>query len=141
MSRILKFRAWDTDLEMWLALTGFETEETKVSKNYGYTLGGMFHDGDYVGSDGIEVMQYTGLKDKNGSEIYEGDIVKARDVRADGLNKFYICEIVWMPTGWYAMRCKDTIWENNYLNINILETEILGNKYENPELLKEVEKC
>ena len=47
-TRTFKFRAWGTVGKKWLWITGFETKETSISG--GYTLDGLFHDGDYVGS-------------------------------------------------------------------------------------------
>ena len=84
--------------------------------------------------DDCEIMQFTGLKDKNGKEIYEGDILKVDNRR--------IVEIYWFDAG----GCFDT----RYLSDNIKEpfrtlynnewddrTEIIGNIYENPELLND----
>jgi hypothetical protein len=70
------------------------------------------------------LMQYTGLKDKNGKEIYEGDILKTLTG---------ICEVVWNEYKWgvnYHKAFADWSFEG--------ECEIIGNVYENPELLKEV---
>lgn len=67
-----------------------------------------------------EVMQLTGLHDKNGNEIYEGDIVMASV--GFGLTKL---EVKWFPQGcWYPFN--HTTGKN---------TEVIGNIYENPELL------
>ena len=68
-----------------------------------------------------ELMQYTGLKDKNGKEIYEGDIVKC--LRPNNFKDKEII-IVKIPTlGKYS----------DFMNI--IEIEVIGNIYEHPELL------
>mgnify|MGYP002760781548 FL=1 len=80
--------------------------------------------------DKFEVMQYTGLKDNNGKEIYEGDVVE-----------IYLYEYASVDE-----TQKITIGENKggrnfyrdvgYLqNINSKHVEIIGNMYENPELI------
>jgi len=78
-----------------------------------------------------KVMQYTGLKDKNGKEIYEGDIVNCMD------SWEAIIEYHEYSGGWY---CKN-IETGNYVTIcnqeNMKHMKIIGNRYENPELLNE----
>ncbi|CJN74134.1 YopX family protein [Streptococcus pneumoniae] len=97
---------------------------------------------DYITAypDEIELMQSTGLKDKNGKEIFEGDIVRTTRFlgRADEIGGFYeyekdyvgvvkVLEGSWViDTGSVAVR----LWSE------IDESEVLGNIYENLEFLK-----
>jgi uncharacterized phage protein (TIGR01671 family) len=76
----------------------------------------------------IELMQYTGLKDKKGKEIYEGDIITVNDSNG----KKVICVVEWEHSGWgkRSINYGQAIWErwNEY--------QVIGNIHENPELLK-----
>lgn len=74
----------------------------------------------------VELMQYTGLKDKNGVEIYEGDIV--RHATDEGVYK-----IIFEDGGFYVKN----LFEYDFQTINEYPLEVIGNIYENPELLKE----
>lgn len=148
LSREIKFRAWDEVAKKWLWITGFETKET--SKGNGYTLGGLFHDGDYVGHENIKVIQYTGLKDKNGREIYESDIVQyTRIVYADcsrteieDIEELVIGEVYYAEGLWIGFRFIDGTGKlflpgQVSSEDNNPEIEVIGNIYENPELLNE----
>ena len=78
----------------------------------------------------IELMQYTGLKDKNNKEIYEGDILKLRDNHGIQLVKYH--------DEWSAFIVesqKDTSVGVLGLYFDKEDFEIIGNAYENPELL------
>lgn len=74
-------------------------------------------------------MQYTGLKDKNGTEIYEGDIVKCR--HGIGVVKFHNASFVF-DWDFNALNELMHVWKED----SVLQVEIIGNIYENPELLK-----
>ena len=79
------------------------------------------------GFDDVELMQYTGLKDKNGKEIYEGDIYHVGD-------KNIRYSVIWFDSGFEGKQLRST----SYIGLKswAKDNEILGNIYENPELLE-----
>ena len=86
--------------------------------------------------DDFEIMQFTGLKDKNGKEIYEGDIVKyaSKYLRSSDKDFFDKCLIVFLHGAFYLEV------KGNHFHIGLSDKmgqfEVIGNKFENPELLK-----
>jgi uncharacterized phage protein (TIGR01671 family) len=126
MSRAIKFRAWDKRSKL---MSG-------VYEPFRYYVEGVddsfvFQDCEIpINSSDLEIMQYTGLKDKNGKEIYEGDIVSGRF----GINTFVIPqEMKMLHTGGASnMSCYG--WDFN--GYDATQVEVIGNIFENPELLK-----
>lgn len=123
--REIKFRVWNKELgKMW----SWHTIETSKVFALDSKLKGNF----MVIPNSPEhiLLQYTGLKDKNGKEIYEGDIVKFSEYYSgDHLYKESIGVIEWDQTGY-----TEKLW------IGYADQpdwcEVIGNIYENPELLK-----
>lgn len=111
--RDIRFRAWD-----------------KKEKKMLSTVTGMHIAVVFENPKRFEIMQYTGLKDINGKEIYEGDIVKYSIPKASGEYKG-IGEVFWRNDGQFRVRDYFAMPE-----LNSAFMEVIGNIYENPELLK-----
>jgi len=122
--REIKFRAWDkVDKIMYCNVqTGIVFDD---GSHYDFRR--------FVGHQELddyhkwELMQYTGLKDKNDKEIYEGDVVKEyRNVSKIEWNHDYACFGFYEPTS----------FGRKFITFRIEpEVGIIGNIYENPELL------
>lgn len=89
---------------------------------------------DIFESTGSMYMQFTGLKDKNGKEIYEGDIVHCED-------EMYSSEKVWRTDESKAITFEnggfrfDGLVLGDMIGSDPLTFEVIGNIYENPELV------
>ena len=84
----------------------------------------------HIPFDEIELMQYTGLKDKNGREIYEGDIVKYNDAGGETHT-----QVIEYDDEMGAFCCDRGAFVDYFTCM--WEIEVLGNIYENPGLLKD----
>ena len=128
--REIKFRAWVKDRKaiFEVVLINYVTKKvTYLLERVGHLLSirhEKFND--------IELMQYTGLKDKNEKEIYEGDIL----FESFG-EKYY--KVVF-ENGGFRAEFKGDFDEHSFDLIDVVAQgcEIVGNIYENPELMEEV---
>ena len=80
----------------------------------------------------FEIMQYTGLKDKNGKEIYEGDIIKGKNTIDADLISQVEHQSIGFRNGFYLPIFAIGLSEGV---IRDLQIEIIGNIYQNPELI------
>jgi|TARA_R110000824_G_scaffold20119_1_gene76406 uncharacterized phage protein (TIGR01671 family) len=86
--------------------------------------------------DGFVLMQYTGLKDKNGKEIYEGDVVKGISFYNKNNKNPYSTQLVeWKDVDENSEGKNNAYSGFNFWINNPIELEIIGNIYENPELI------
>lgn len=88
--------------------------------------------------DPTTVGQYTGLKDKNGNRIFEGDIVRYFEHQFDGKDE-PVCGAVVYEEGGFAVRAyflNNWLWDSIHGNIQLRDVEIIGNIHDTPELLK-----
>lgn len=122
--REIKFRAWDgkkMHKVCRLGLHGFSTDlwsPSPVACDARFT-------------DDLKIMQFTGLKDRTGKEIYEGDIVK---------DCFVISAIGDIPeeprTPPLTVKIPEFFYSIEFNGYDESDLEVIGNIYENPELLK-----
>ena len=121
MNRIIRFRAWDKkEKRFW------SQEEMKKIGGFYYNFG---LDPD---PEKFELVEFTGLKDRNNKEIYEGDILRIPTSNYDpseGESPYELLEVIWNRSGWYSAQYELADYENAGI-------EIIGNIYSNPELLK-----
>jgi uncharacterized phage protein (TIGR01671 family) len=120
--REIKFRIWSVELKKFILL-----ELPVLSCCAEGFLGEVIGADDEEPEKGVELQQYTGLKDKNKKEIYEGDIVKS-------IEGGWLYQIQFLPYGGFQLKTNDG-WPKEIKNAS--NYEVIGNIYENPELLKE----
>lgn len=124
-NRVIKFRAW-------------YKEKKNMYDVYSIILGSgavsiwdeTEHPSNWLMPNKVELMQFTGLKDKNGKDIYESDLVK------EGKKVF---KVFWNDLGsgswWFSSYTKDKEWLH-VSKVNVSQLEVIGNIYKNKDLLK-----
>lgn len=122
-----RFRVWlpDPDVKKMLRVKSlvFEKDRTRCICGYAYDF--------YLENEDATLMQSTGLFDKNGKEIFEGDVLKVTDkhswlevVSFSEKKAMFVSKEIGFP--------ESPLWE--LFNTVLFEIEIIGNIYENPEL-------
>lgn len=116
MSREIKFRVWSKDLKCY-------DDYFELSPHWG-DFSGILDDNAFV------IEQYTGLRDKNGKEIYEGDIIQETIITDDTTDGTYRYEVYWdEDTLCWSIKgisdidyhLRDDLWETN------ASREVIGN--------------
>lgn len=147
--RILKFRVWDKKENRFLVRDG----GCYKSLNHIYSLGSILLDGEY---EHLIIQQFTGLKDKNGKDICEGDILEVifngydLKIQLIGEVKFDDCSFDFVAQNGECLNKKYEIFKGrkkktclgvydsfpaNYTISDFRNKKVIGNIFENPELL------
>lgn len=121
MNREIKFRIWDIENKEMLKVQELDFEPTFYGGRIAIRPDQY---NDYFDTEDMILMQYTGLHDKNEKEIYEGDIVKYENMTG---------KIMFFNGSFIMSNFEETEeWELGVINE---ELEIMGNIYDNPELI------
>ena len=128
MNREIKFRAWREN-KMYYNITTAHYEHNAMSGSGG----DLWDFAEWM--KWSKVMQYTGLKDKNGVEIYEGDILAADHDGGEGEANI---GVVFHAAGTFMIDGNGPFYDHVYgISPNVLDSHsVIGNKFENPELLE-----
>lgn len=126
MNREIKFRIWDIENKEMLKVQELDFEPTFYGGRIAIRPDQY---NDYFDTEDMIVMQYTGLNDKNGKEIYEGDIVGDNKIK-------WIVKWNKHRMGFSLYPTTKQLYDEMPINVeNELGFKILGNIYDNPELL------
>ncbi|HEN0543459.1 YopX family protein [Streptococcus agalactiae] len=140
---MIKFRAWVKESKKMIHVGSIDLANKVIYYSYWQQSeegNNLF--GDAITFDETVLMQSTGLFDKNGKEIFEGDVVKCCRLFNDSLSE-YVGQVKFVDFGWNIVDKADT--HDPFYNYKdgfpdeIREIEVIGNIYQNSDLLESVE--
>lgn len=134
MNREIKFRAWDKNKKVMFSEITLEDIADQFDAGYSF----LMQDDDRLPNSHnwkkeVDWMQYTGLKDKNGTDIFEGDLLRHYNSRMEVNEgdeaievKFGLIQDEISVFGWYGI----SWWDDDKEGSNLLRCEVIGNIYE-----------
>ena len=134
---IPKYRAWDkarNEMNYKVMVGNCDTDD----ENWTCPIIWIEEKKDWLHFDDYEcIMQSTGLLDKNGKEIFEGDIVQFEDCYEVSDFLYINTGIIEWCQGGFHVTNRNSVEMEDLLDGEILDVTIIGNIYENPELLED----
>lgn len=143
---IPKFRVWLTDIDQMLRVKAlvFEKDKTRCVCGYSFDF--------YLEDENATIMQSTGLVDKNGKEIFEGDVLEIQGIKMivkfgsykyleTSKNNSHILGVLHDGLGFYV-ECINAADPDNISPFEpetLKESVVIGNRFESPELLEDKE--
>lgn len=133
--REVKFRAWYVAEKVMIYSDEYEHDGVKLLNKFFY---------DIDGNDDVHLLQFTGHRDKNGKEIYEGDIIHVVNFVTTAIGtEPYDAIIEWDKYRWCMRNLSDNVFLTHFgpyplnnLDPFGLDITVLGNRFENPQLIQ-----
>ena len=129
---IPKFRAWAGGSLCRM----YQPDEVMVGNGDIWIVDEDSAAGDWIVNNDLELMQSTGLFDKNGKEIFEGDVVQFEDCYTETYFSYINKGIIEWSQGSFTVTNRDFIEMEDLLDGEILDVTIIGNIYENQDILE-----
>ena len=137
MNRPIKFRVWDKITNRYLQELGIYYWHIPYSLDGEEITGeaNLFGLSELLRHNNFVAQQYTGLTDKNGKEIYEGDIVKYKTWTGshDGTTEEHQTQVQFKDGAYYP-RYIDDECEDSWYSFKVYDLEVVGNIFETPHL-------
>lgn len=130
MNRQIKFRVWNKPAKCFI-----QDINNEIATFTLLTLSDYLKEYSISNIDHLIFQQYTGLNDKNGKEIYEGDIVKYKTWTGchDGTTEEHQTQVQFKDGAYYP-RYIDDECEDSWYSFKVYDIEIIGNVFETPHL-------
>ena len=135
--RPVKFRAWDGKI-MWQSVGFYDNDCGRFISPERGMMGSVDNFPMHPGNpqkESVVLMQFTGLTDRLGKEIWEGDLLKYEDEVA-GVYSESFYTVSWSDGGFYLESSEDTEYDMAAQSSFTDHCEVIGNLYEHPDLLR-----